>query len=256
VRAWSKGVLETEAVAAIEANLAGSLLALGEAHCDRRLSWVATGKPLLNRVFDAHLDADAAETITQVRTFFDARRVQVHWLVGPSSEPTDLGALLEQHGFERRHDWTGMALDLSELASREPTDGLAVERVDGKAGVRTWAAMVSAAFGIPKSSLEAIFGSARPGYRHFVGRLNGEPVSSVSLFVDAKSVGVYWVGTVPTQRSRGLASATIASALRDGADVPQLAVLHATDAATGIYQRLGFRPCAPIGVYVHRPGRQ
>jgi GNAT superfamily N-acetyltransferase len=149
-----------------------------------------------------------------------------------------------------------MALDVSELASREPIQGFAVERVDGKAGVRTWAAVVSAAFGIPKSSLEAIFGSARPGYRYFVGRLNGEPVSSASLFVDAKSVGVYWVGAVPAQRGRGFASATIASALRDGADSPRLGVLHATDAATGLYGRLGFSPYAPIGVYVHRPGRQ
>ena len=83
-------------------------------------------------------------------------------------------------------------------------------------------------------------------WRRYIGRLNGEPISSVSLFVTGADVGAYWPrgGAQGSRRQCCRAQCAMLPPAAPG----WLAVLHATDQATGVYERLGFKPCTSIAV--------
>jgi ribosomal protein S18 acetylase RimI-like enzyme len=131
-----------------------------------------------------------------------------------------------------------------------------VQPVDTRARLTTWSELVGATTGLPKSAPSAVFGplglAADAPWRHVVGLLDGQPVATCSLFRTDQSLGVYWVGTVPAVRRRGVASALLEDARAHG---ERLAVLHSTEMARGLYARLGFQAHAPIEVYVWQPRR-
>lgn len=233
------------------------------------LKWVYTGRPMLNRVVSARLEAAGADArIAEVKERFTAWGASVTWLTGPSTRPADLRERLQERGFTSQGDWIGMSLDLNgpalaTLDSRRGVPsvppGLVVREVVDGATARPWLQTISAGFRLPPAARETFLGLPTPSepdapWRRYVGFVAGRPVSTATLFTGGGIAGVYLVATVPGARGQGLGGALTRHALAVArAAGHELAVLQATPAGQDLYRKIGFRPCCAIGVYRWAP---
>jgi hypothetical protein len=117
--------------------------------------------------------------------------------------------------------------------------GVTVHEVTDPAGLRTWAGVLAAGFGMPPSvdPPPALLGGA---HRFWLARRYGEPVATAAASVGHGVVDVETVATVAGHRRRGIGEAvTWAATLADPA-LP--AVLLASDPGRPVYQRMGYLP--------------
>jgi predicted acetyltransferase len=87
-----------------------------------------------------------------------------------------------------------------------------------------------------------------------LGRLAGEPVTTVKLFFDAGVVCVHHVATLPHLRRRGIGTAITAHALREARKQGyRVAVLTSSPDGFNSYRRIGFRTYCTYGRYRWQP---
>jgi GNAT superfamily N-acetyltransferase len=77
-----------------------------------------------------------------------------------------------------------------------------------------------------------------PGWHHFVGYVDGEPVASGSGYVGDRLVRVDNIATLESARGHGYGLALTAAAA--AVDPSKPATLVASDLGRGVYERLGF----------------
>jgi GNAT superfamily N-acetyltransferase len=78
-------------------------------------------------------------------------------------------------------------------------------------------------------------------WRHYVGRLDGEPASTASVFLTGGVAGIYFVSTAPDLRRRGIGAATTRHAMEEARAVGcTRAVLGSSPMGYSVYRRLGF----------------
>ncbi|HEX2294548.1 MAG TPA: GNAT family N-acetyltransferase [Actinomycetota bacterium] len=143
--------------------------------------------------------------------------------------------------------------DRSRLAAALDAPGLTIRRLTPHEG--TLHARV-AAIGFD-TVLEAFAPAATeqvlsvPGVRSYVGLADGEPVSTAVGVTCGGATAILAVATLPRYRRRGFAAAVTARAVSDGfAAGARWAWLQAAPAATGMYERLGFRPVDVTAIWV------
>lgn len=113
---------------------------------------------------------------------------------------------------------------------------------------------------LPQQVVSATFRSHNclqaPHLELILARKAGKPVAC-ALSIQAHWVaGVYWVGTVPSQRGQGFATRCVGELTRAAFDRGvDCVVLQARGAACSTYQRLGFRELSELVCYV-APRRQ
>ena len=138
---------------------------------------------------------------------------------------------------------------------------LAIEAVESTAALRSWSRVLCDSFGAPQPFGEAfaelamsIGLDARSLFRHFLARLDGEPVATCSMFLGAGVAGIYDVSTIPERRRRGIGRAITAAALREARAVGcRTAILHSSTQGAGVYRSLGFTEVCDIGQFVWLP---
>jgi GNAT superfamily N-acetyltransferase len=86
-------------------------------------------------------------------------------------------------------------------------------------------------------------------YKGYVGWVNGKPVSIVATVVCGGAIGIYSLGTLPEQRSRGYGEALLRAAVRQCPPGLPL-VLESTAAGYPLYRKLGFREVGKFTVYL------
>jgi predicted GNAT family acetyltransferase len=99
---------------------------------------------------------------------------------------------------------------------------------------------------MPADACERLFASCermlRPHVIAALARVEGEPASAALAILSHGIAGIYWVGTVEKQRSRGLGEACTAAvgnaAFERGAAA---VVLQASRQGEPIYRRMGYR---------------
>lgn len=83
----------------------------------------------------------------------------------------------------------------------------------------------------------------------YLGWVGDEPVCTSALFTSGPIAGIYWVGTVPSHRGRGLGEAITWAAVDAGRRRGcRLASLQASQVGRSVYERMGFE--TPLH-YVH-----
>ncbi len=158
-----------------------------------------------------------------------------------------------------------MAVELSALPGRVPVpEGLEIERVRDEEGLVAWEDTLGRGFG--EGPLEARWvaeayrriglGDEGP-WRHYLGRLDGAPVGTSTLFLGAGVAGVYFVCTVEGARRRGVGASLTLAPLREAREMGyQTGVLGASEIGYPVYRRLGFEERCRIGLYEWRqPGK-
>jgi GNAT superfamily N-acetyltransferase len=90
-----------------------------------------------------------------------------------------------------------------------------------------------------------------PGIHYYLGRLNGEPVSTTLLFLGSGVAGVYCTATLPSARRRGIAGAVVRASLFGARDMGyHIAALQASEMGVNVYRQLGFEEHGAINFYI------
>ena len=258
-------------IRAIEENGAEFLLALGRAagaeeRDDGKVHWVIGNCPVdyHNAVVGADLPpGEADDGILASREKMRELGVPGSWHVGTSMRPANLGERLMAHGFEYGGDDIGMAVDLVTLPEAEEPVGFEVERVRDEGRLATWVETLGSGFGEGPVEAEWLgemyrrLGHDSGGpFRHFLGRLDGEPVATATLFLGAGVAGIYFVFTRERARRRGIGAGITLAALREARGLGyEMGVLGSSEMGYAVYRRLGFEELCRIGIYEWRPAR-
>lgn len=139
--------------------------------------------------------------------------------------------------------------------------GLVIERVSNEYDLQVWTQTLAAGFG--EGGIEANWVGAmyqqigfdeQGAWHHYLGRLNGEPVATTSMFIAQGVAGIYFVFTHPQARRKGIGAAITLAALQDArAKGYRVGILGASSMGYAVYQRLGFQEYCRFHLYEWAP---
>lgn len=217
---------------------------------------VISGSPVpwLNVAFVTRkLDAPA-EALAAAVAFFDDRRqpfiVRVREGVDPDAE-----SAAEALGMLYNDTVPGMTLYPVPKAPALPP-GLEIRTVEDETGLSEFVSVSAEAFGMPVEGLSQLVTMRfieDPGWRSYLGFVDGEAVTASMLQMDDEIAGVYFVGTRGAYRKRGLGEALTWHAVREGAGAGcTVSALQASDMGKPVYERMGYRVVAGYRTFVRK----
>lgn len=250
------GCSADEIIRANERNYAAYITAYsvanhGEVSHSRELTWVYSGlkHPYLNGVLDCHLSAgQAREMAPSLLASFRTRPERAVWLVTTSSTPTDLSNILVANGCEHWSRELGMALDLDHTPPDALAPNLSIAPI-GSQQVAAWTEIYAQVFELEPAIrddylrvLATLLTHHPEVVSYYLASLDGQPAGVTCLFINDGVAGIYEVATLPAWRRRGIARATVLTALREArARGCRLAVLQASPSGAPVYEGIGFR---------------
>ena len=242
---WSK--LET-------ANLTEMLVYLGksplaEKYLTDELAWVITG--VLSNDYNGVAwfrltKSNVNPIIAEILERFSSRKVPFVWHVESDSRPADLARRLEVYGCRRLRPGVCMGADLSTLNEKmRNMPGLAITRVTDEIDLAAWMDVwmhFDDGEREPRERLYASLGlSGDQPLRHYLARLDEQPVGVSQLFLGHETAGLYCIGVLPEARQKGIGTALTLAPLRDARTLGyRLGVLGPTHESQRMYQRIGF----------------
>lgn len=200
-----------------------------------------------NAAFRTDDGLDAGELIARAKEFFGEReRGFSIWVRGGQPEDEDLAAAAEAAGLVAVYEMPEMILDSSPKSELTP-QGVEVRRlstVDEATDFWKVATASYADIGFPPE----IFGSytenaglLAPNAAVFTAYLDEDPVAIAATFASHGVAGIYWVGTLKSERGKGLARKMTAMAAEAGLELgADIASLQASPMGKPIYSAMGF----------------
>ena len=192
--------------------------------------------------------------IRETVQYFKERGVGVFtcWLE-PHLDRLEWEVFLSEFGFGFSDGTPGMAVDLNSFPETSTVpDGLEIRIVEEESVMRTWAHVFTLGYGMPPDWESMIFdvwskiGLDFP-VQNYLGYLDGQPVSTSTVFYSAGVAGIYDVATLPEARGRGLGSALTLAPLLDARQAGyRIGVLQSSEMGFGVYKRMGFRHLCQI----------
>lgn len=237
----------------------------GQAHQGACSRSIHTGVIGLDRIYCSELNTDAArsEVLKAMKRYRGARTP--FWLIHYDCRGAgDARDWIEPQGLQHLFDWRAMAADLSREIppqARRPKS-FSIERVAGPETLRAASEIVARAFSLHDSTVTAFRNMTNAakavgspfGIVQYIGRIDGKPMGSATMYADDDTVGIYWVGTLAEARRRGVAEALVRHLMERGREAGcRYAALQATPAGQRLYARLGFIDCCPIHVWGWSP---
>jgi hypothetical protein len=201
---------------------------------------------LANAVMRTERRLDAPEVLARARKFFGARGRGFTVLVRAHAD-ADLAAAAANAGLLALGEMPAMVLD-HRLAEAVPPRGIDLRRVTTAEDVAAYGQVMGTAYatyGMPEDVLPAMLSRLEtlhaPHIVAFVARLDGEPVAGAMTVVTHGVAGIYWVGTTPGARGRGLAELCTRAAGNAGFDLGgRIASLQASPMGEPVYKRMGY----------------
>ena len=219
--------------------------------------------PILNFVTRAHIAPENVDaSIAKVINRFKEKQVPGYWYVGPSTRPTEMGDMLERHGFIKLESRPGMGIDLEILKNVPMPPGMVIEPIRDEGQLKGWVDVMLPGFEIPESfggeafkrMLQLGLGPDLPA-QNFLGSLDGKPVGVSTVFYGAGVAGIYSVATLPEARGKGIGTAMTLKPLMDARQKGYRAgILQSSPMGLSVYQKIGFREACRINVYLWKPG--
>jgi GNAT superfamily N-acetyltransferase len=209
-------------------------------------------KPLFNQVItdDGATEAAVVRAVEEI----GARGVPYCVVLRRTVDDQDADLVMD---LGLRHDpevMPGMALGPIPFGVKAPDTQLDIRVVEDETGLGDHIAVIARGFDIPSAMARAFVGPKllrHPGCTVYVGTLNGEPVTSGFTVRTGRTIGLYWIATIPEARGRRFGDAMtrrlVADAAAAGCDV---AALQASDMGRPMYQRIGFRSVIEYDIYV------
>jgi ribosomal protein S18 acetylase RimI-like enzyme len=188
----------------------------------------------------------ASDVLARAREFF-GRREHGFTINVRAHADADLRAALESAGLVQMGDAPGMVLE-HRLADATPPPDVTLRRVTTEADAVAYAEVQGAAYatyGMPADVAAACLGRLEvlhaPHIVTFLALLDGRPAAGAMTIVTHGVAGIYWVGTIPEARGRGLAELCTRAAGNAGFDLgARIAALQASVMGEPVYRRMGY----------------
>jgi ribosomal protein S18 acetylase RimI-like enzyme len=204
--------------------------------------------PWFNGVLSTRPPVNGERAVQDALGYFDSRDVaSFTWWLAPRLPAAAWEPHLHRRGFRYDNSTPGMAADLGKLkpGSAAPA-GLSIRPVEDLPTLQEWARTFITGYELPGSLATVLFdlmaglGLDLP-LRHYLGYLDGVPVTASTLFLGAGVAGIYNVATVPEARGHGLGSLLTLSPLQEAQTLGYRAgVLQSSEMGFPVYRRLGF----------------
>lgn len=202
---------------------------------------------LLNGAMRTGPGLSPTEAVASAQSFFHARRRGFTFWVRLHADGDHEEALTAAGLRIFGEDAPGMVLE-RRLQDAPPPPGIEIRRVEDPAGVRDVAAVSAeayATYGMPLDVAPAVFARPEtvlaPHIAAFVAYEGSAPLATAFTLVTHGVAGIFWVGTVPTGRGRGLGEAVTRAATNAGFDMgARIAGLTASPMGAPVYRRMGF----------------
>jgi hypothetical protein len=190
---------------------------------------------------------EPAAVLARARAFFDARRRGFSVFIRAHRDG-DLRAACEAAGLHLSGESPGMVVGVRLPAGPPVPDGVAVGEVETEADVRDFAQVMAdayATYGMPPDVAPAVLPTLdvlrAPHIASVLVRLGGRPAAGAMVIVTHGVAGVYWVGTRPEARGRGLAALATRRVTNLGFDRgARLGALQASVMGEPVYRRMGW----------------
>jgi GNAT superfamily N-acetyltransferase len=155
-----------------------------------------------------------------------------------------------RYGLRLSSEMPGMTADAIRHPKRE-LPVLEYRRVDSVRELADFRGIGSVCFHVPLDWFSEVFDetmpSSRPGFRCWVGYLDGAPVVTAATVPSDGVLGLYNIATAPEFRGRGFGEAITRHVASEAGALPL--VLQSTSKGLHLYERLGFRAVTRILVY-------
>ena len=191
----------------------------------------------------------AADAFARAQAFFGERNTGfTMW--GATHRDADLIALLDARGISIFGDRASPGMVVEQRLEDRPAPAQArIVRLTNGDGVRDFAhiaAVAYATYGMPPGIAETQFADAdfwlAPHIAMFVAYVDGTAQAAAMTYLSHGIGGIYWVGTTPEARGRGLAEACTRVATNAGFDLGgRIVSLQASVMGEPIYRRMGYR---------------
>jgi GNAT superfamily N-acetyltransferase len=230
-------------------------------HHEPEATWFVSGVPFWshNWVTKTQITADTPQDkIDAIMKRLKEYQLPMFWIVDSASS----SAFIDHIG---TYGWQGgpttvWARDLHTLDEKQINPaGVTVERVDNIESLKQWIhAFVFGYNGIPAHlydhAVELLLQHgfvSPPGVHYYLGRLNGEPVTSTLLFLGGGVAGIYCTATLPHARRHGVGRSVVLASLLDARAMGyHIAALQASDMGLPVYRSLGFEEYETINFYI------
>ena len=201
---------------------------------------------LVNAALRTESRLPAAEVLNRAREFF-ARYGRGYTVVIRAHADEDLRAAALAAGLTTMGEMPAMVLD-HRLPEAEPPPGVELRRVRTSADVAAYADVMGAAYatyGMPPDVMPLVLGRIEtlvaPHIAAFLALVAGAPAAGAMTVVTHGVAGIYWVGTHPEARGRGLAELCTRAAGNAGLDLGgSIAALQASVMGEPVYRRMGY----------------
>ena len=134
-----------------------------------------------------------------------------------------------------------------------------LDYVTDVSGVDRFASIASDCFvsvDVPREAVRSAFSSSaqllEDGLRLLIGSTEAHAAATALSLDHQESTGLYWLGTLPEARRRGLATACVAALAESAFGAGQrLVVVQAAPALAGFYCTLGFEAISELEIYTN-----
>jgi len=201
---------------------------------------------LSNGVMRTDLGLGADEVLGRAKDFFTHQRRGYSVLIRAHADD-DLRAAASAAGLVQMGDAPGMVLD-HRLPDAVAPSGVKLSQVESRADAAAFAEVMGAAyatFGMPPGVTPVLFARPEtlmaPHIVAFLASAEDVPRAGAMVIVTHGVAGIYWVGTVPEARGRGLAELCTRAAGNAGFDRgARIAALQASVMGEPVYRRMGY----------------
>ena len=212
---------------------------------------------IVNGVMRTDSRVPPADLLATARRFF-APRDRGFTVITRGAVDADLGPACEAAGLVQMGDMPGLVLD-RRIPDASPPSGVVLRMVETDADAAAFAAVNGAAYatyGMPPETATAIFARLdvlrAPHIVSVVGFAGAEPASAAMVVLTHGIGGIYWVGTTPAARGKGLAELCTRTVSNVAFDMGARAVvLQASPMGDPIYRRMGYREVTRYPYWVH-----
>jgi hypothetical protein len=232
-----------------------------EAYAGKDVSWCVTdiGFHSCNPIVRINLNPESVNGVLAMLTDkARKKKVNLQCRVTRNTRPANIAVYLNAHGFIKTGEPTGMAIDLKNLNEENKTPkGFSITEVKNNKMLKTWCQVVGASFSTWKEYMVPSFYDwfsremeMEQPFRFFLGMLDGKPVATSAYYLGEGVCGLYWVGTLPEARNKGIGSSITQKPLMEAKKMGyRVGILQASEMGKPMYLKLGFKEYGKIESY-------
>lgn len=231
-----------------------------EIYNGKDVTWCVTdiGFPTCNPIIRVNLKEESADGVLAMLTDKARRKkINLHCWVTPRTRPADFAEYLVKHGFTKIGEPASMAINLADLNEDSwAPEGFTIAEVKNESELDEWCRVAGTSFGVPEGVIPQIFAwcaremEMKQPVKFYLGLLDGKPVATSNYYLGAGVCGLYFVGTLPEARNKGIGFSITQKPLLEARKMGYRAgILQASKMGHPIYLKLGFKEYGSMQSY-------